>query len=86
LKNPECEAAFLLKIPTRCSEHLKALHFGFEVVGFYVEVHTLFSDFLVRRSLYQNPDIRVRKAETAINVAALLGKGFFGGAKRRGPK
>lgn len=47
LKDPKCEATFLLEIPTRGSERFKALHFGFEVIRFYVQVHTLFRNFLV---------------------------------------
>src|SRR5689334_543932 len=57
LKHPKGEATFLLEIPTCGSKRFEALHFRFKVVGFYVEVHTLFRDFLVRRSLYQNSDI-----------------------------
>src|SRR2546421_3074293 len=81
LKYPELKAAFLLEIPTYGTEGFKSFHFGFKVVGFNVNMHTFFRKFLISGGLQQESDGGVRKLKTAVNVTALFGKGFFGGAE-----
>jgi hypothetical protein len=53
-QHPKVIAAFLLVIPTSGAKCFEALHLGFNIVGFEVEVHAVLGDLLVIRALEQH--------------------------------
>jgi hypothetical protein len=76
----------LLVVPAGGAEFFEALDFGFDVVCFEVEVHSLFGQFLVVGALEQDADVAVGESESAVDVAAGLGEWFFGGVEGCGPE
>jgi hypothetical protein len=63
------------------SDDPKALHFGFNVIGFQVKVHTFLGDLFIAGLLEKDSYLRVRKTEPAIYMAAIFRQGLFGSVK-----
>jgi hypothetical protein len=74
-QHPKVIAAFLLVIPTSGAKCFEALHLGFNIVGFEVEVHAVLGDLLVIRALEQHANIGVRESQPPVDVAALRRQG-----------
>src|SRR2546430_1222972 len=70
-QDPEVKAAFGLVIPAGGAEGFQPTDFGFDVVGFQVEVHTFLADLPVAGLLQENPYLGIREAEPTVNVTAL---------------
>jgi hypothetical protein len=73
-------------VPAGGAEGFEAGDFGFDVVGFDVQVHALFAGLGVAGLLEQDADLGVREDQAAVDGAAGLGQGFFGGAEGGSPE
>jgi hypothetical protein len=80
---PEVVATLLLVIPASCTELFEATHFGFNIVGFEIEVHPFLAAFGVSGELEQHTYLGIREAEAAVDLAALRVDRFLRGFEDR---